>query len=185
LEGGYADLTVPFGAPGAGWIPIAGDWNGDRVDTIGLYDPTTSGFYLRDSNTAGVATLMFGFGAPGNWKPVVGDWDADGIDTVGLYAPAESCFYLRNQNSAGYADIQFGFGQPGAQWTPLAGKWSGGIVAESMTTASTTTNTAAENTAILDPVAVDQIDLAAMVALELSKTADDSTDELLEPALSS
>ena len=32
----------PFGPSNQSpdWIPIAGDWNGDGIDTIGLYDPS-------------------------------------------------------------------------------------------------------------------------------------------------
>ena len=48
---GYADVTFNFGAAGAGWIPIAGDWDGDGTDTIGLYNPTTSTFYLRNTTS--------------------------------------------------------------------------------------------------------------------------------------
>ena len=32
-----------FGVGGIGLIPVVGDWNGDGVDTIGVYDATTGG----------------------------------------------------------------------------------------------------------------------------------------------
>ena len=55
---------------------------------IGLYNPTTSTFYLTDSLTTGVAQYTFGFGAAGGgWTPLVGDWNGNGATGVGLYNP--------------------------------------------------------------------------------------------------
>jgi hypothetical protein len=123
---GVADTIAAFGVAGAGWLPIAGDWNGDGVDTIGLYDPTNSVFYLRNSNTTGVATTIIGFGAAGgNMKPVVGDWNGDGVDSVGLYDPETATFYLRNALTTGKADLSFAFGTAGADLDPVAGDWNG------------------------------------------------------------
>ena len=48
---GYADVTFAYGPAGAGWIPIAGDWDGDGKDTIGLYNPATSTFYLAEQRS--------------------------------------------------------------------------------------------------------------------------------------
>ena len=122
---GYADLTFAYGAAGAGWIPIAGDWNGDGKDTIGLYDPTTSMFYLRNTNDTGYADVTFAYGAAGaGWKPIAGDWNGGGTDTIGLYDPSRPCSYLRNTNDTGYANVTFAFGAAGAGWTPIAGDWN-------------------------------------------------------------
>ena len=63
-----------FGKPGAGWIPIVGDWVHNGTDSIGLYDPTTSTVRLKNSHTGGKADEMFVFGKPGGWKPIAGDW---------------------------------------------------------------------------------------------------------------
>jgi hypothetical protein len=53
-----------------------GDWDGDGDDTVGLYVPGQSVFYLRNSNTSGYAdeTVLYGAGGLG-WQPVVGDWN--------------------------------------------------------------------------------------------------------------
>jgi hypothetical protein len=46
------------------------------TDTIGLFDPATSRFYLRNSNTTGVADIAVSFGPGGSgWPPLTGDWD--------------------------------------------------------------------------------------------------------------
>ncbi len=95
-------------------------------DTIGLYNPTTGTFYLRDTNSAGVADYTFRYGPAGaGWEPVTDDWDGDGVDTIGLFNPTTGTFYLRDTNSAGIADNTFGYGPAGAGWTPLTGDWDG------------------------------------------------------------
>jgi len=47
----------------ANWIPIVGDWDGNGTTTIGVYEPSTASFYLRNSNTPGVADITIaGYG---------------------------------------------------------------------------------------------------------------------------
>jgi uncharacterized delta-60 repeat protein len=96
------------------------------TDTVGLYDPSTSTFYLRNSNTPGFADLTFAYGAGGaGLIPITGDWNGDGIDTVGLYSPANAAFFLRNSNTPGIADLAFNYGPAGAGLIPLVGDWDG------------------------------------------------------------
>ena len=100
-------------------FPIAGDWNGDGVDTIGIFNSGT--FALTNSNDfVAQPDLSFSFGQLGD-VPVAGDWDGDGIDTIGVFR--NGTFLLRNSNSAGAADITFNFGQAGD--LPVAGDWNG------------------------------------------------------------
>jgi hypothetical protein len=92
--------------------------------TVGVYDPGTATWYLRNSDSPGAPDLpAFGYGLPG-WLGLVGDWNGDSVTTVGAFDPSSATFYLRNANSAGAADAgAFAFGLPG--WLPLAGDWSG------------------------------------------------------------
>ena len=120
--GGPADALFQYGA-GAGQVPIAGDWNGDGIDTIGLYVPASGAFFLKNTNGAGDADVVFTYGA-GGAVPIVGDWDGDGVDTVGLYVPETGAFFLRNANSSGAADIVLTFGGPGIGAQPLRGDWN-------------------------------------------------------------
>lgn len=108
------------------WLPIAGDWNGDGTVTVGLYNPTTYTFFLKNTNITGFEDVQFLFKpATGNLLPVAGDWDGDGIDTVGLYNPATLYFYLRNSNSAGITDVGFEFSPTGGGYMfPVAGDWN-------------------------------------------------------------
>ncbi|MCI0459880.1 MAG: VCBS repeat-containing protein [Gemmataceae bacterium] len=111
--------------PAVAWQPVAGDWDGVGADGIGVFDPTTAVWYLRNSVNAGApnVTSPFPYGAPG-WVPVVGDWNGDGIDSIGVFDPTTATWYLRNQNFAGSPDvaIPFQFGAPG--WVPVVGDWN-------------------------------------------------------------
>jgi len=94
--------------------------------SIGVYEPSTSTFYLRDSNTTGYADITFGYGpSGGGWTPLIGDWHGSGISTVGIYNPNTSTFFLKNSNSAGYADVTFTYSPTGSSLTPLVGDWDG------------------------------------------------------------
>ena len=77
-------------------------------------------FYLRNSNTSGVADVSFTYGGPGD-VPLAGDWDGSGSDTPGVRRG--NAFYLRNSNTSGAADLTFAYGDPGD--LPLVGDWNG------------------------------------------------------------
>jgi hypothetical protein len=125
MTSGTADQTVYYGAPGANWVPIAGDWDGDGTDTLGLYDPDSSVFYLTNT-TSGAADVIVAFGVAGaGWTPVAGDWDGDGRTTFGLYDPENSVFYLTDSLASGIANRVVPYGAPGAGWIALAGDWTG------------------------------------------------------------
>jgi hypothetical protein len=100
---------------------VVGDRDGNGTVTVGVVDPATMTWYLRNENSAGAPDAgPFPFGAPG-WRPVVGDWNGDGTTTVGAAAP-NGTWYLRNSNSAGGPDYTpFAYGSGG--WVPLAFTW--------------------------------------------------------------
>ena len=79
-----SDKTSEFGTLGG--RPIAGDFNGDGFDEIGVYK---DGFWFIDANGNGVwdsEDLMARLGNEDD-QPVVGDWDGDGKDDIGIYGP--------------------------------------------------------------------------------------------------
>ena len=115
---GFADILIVYG--NAGDQAISGDWNGDGIDTMGIY--RNGVFYLRNSNTTGPADLFFPFGAPGD-QPIAGDWNGDGIVTIGVYRPSQGVFFLRNSNTTGPPDMTFVLGNPGD--VGIAGDWDG------------------------------------------------------------
>ncbi len=113
---GPAEFDYYFGNPGD--EPFVGDFDGDGVDTVGLYRRSTGFVYFRNSNAAGVADVSYYYGDPGD-RILSGDWDGDGDDTAGIYRPDEGTFYLRNSNTQGVADTVIPAGA--ANLTPVAG----------------------------------------------------------------
>jgi hypothetical protein len=104
---GAGQNSFIYGANLRGWLPIAGDWDGDGDDTVGVYDPYSTTFYLVNENsvTPGpVITFSYG-GCHPTWLPLAGDWDGDGDDTVGVFVPESATFYLVNENSATPAEV--------------------------------------------------------------------------------
>jgi len=93
-----------------GDIPFVGDFDGDGIDTIGLFRPSTGMFYLKNTPTEGPADIEFAFGAEGD-IPIAGDWGLeDGIDTVAVYRRSTGTFFFRYDNRAGPADETLEFG---------------------------------------------------------------------------
>ena len=81
LDESGAATSFVFGNPGD--LPMMGDWDGDGIDTPGLYRQSDGFVYLRNSNNQGIADVRFFFGNPGD-VPLAGDFDGDGFDTVSI-----------------------------------------------------------------------------------------------------
>ncbi len=95
--------------------PLAGDWDGDGRDEVGVYRSGQVSLRMADGTV-----VSYPFGAAGD-TAVVGDWDGDGRDSVGVFR--DGTWSLRNELSAGPADLSFGFGAAGD--APVAGRWAG------------------------------------------------------------
>lgn len=137
---GPATSDVTYGR-GRAEFPVMGDWNGDRSETVGVarWEPgvsTTLVWYLRDSNSAGPATVTpFPFGTVRfvavdqlGTIPVVGDWDGDGDDTVGVVSYSDETtgpvvWQLRNSNTPGPPDLVFAYSR--GRDIPVVGDWDG------------------------------------------------------------
>jgi hypothetical protein len=118
-DAGTASFSAVYG--NVGDTPIMGDWDGDGIDTLGVY--RNGVFYLRNSNTTGYADVTFAYGNPGDY-PLAGRWvdgDSSAPDTVGVYR--ESTFYLRNSNTSGYADNAFVYGDSDYDRYPVMARW--------------------------------------------------------------
>src|SRR6266545_976372 len=120
---GAPDIA-PFAYGAPGWVPVAGDWNGDGVTTIGVVDSITETWYLKNTNGPGTPDIEpFAYGSPG-WIPVVGDWNGSGVDMIGVFDPSTATWYLRESSTGGAPDIvPFAYGSPG--WIPVVGDWDG------------------------------------------------------------
>jgi hypothetical protein len=117
-EGGLGPAEFAYFFGNLGDAPLAGDFDGDGVDTFGLHRISTGLIYLRNSHTPGNADVQYVFGDADD-RMVTGDWQGDGSDTMGLLRPAEARFYLKFDHDSGPADIDFLFGDEG--WIPIAG----------------------------------------------------------------
>lgn len=126
LRGKYGQLqSFHYGEPGD--YPMMGDWNGDGVDTPGVYRESNGQVYLRNANTAGDADLQFPFGNPGD-IPIAGDFNGNGQDTVSLYRPSNQTVYIFNQlgqkgRGPGAAEVSYVVGLPGDK--PFVGDFNG------------------------------------------------------------
>ncbi len=63
LTTGAADETVSFDVCGMRCRPVAGDWNGDGLSGIVLYDLDTERYFLRGSVTTVLPGYTFFFNA--------------------------------------------------------------------------------------------------------------------------
>ena len=112
---GALSTTFFFGNPGD--YPFMGDWNGDGVETPGMYRQSDGYVYLKNANEQGVADIRFFFGNPGD-VPIAGDFNGDGFDTVSIYRPSNQTFYIinelgKNDGGLGAAESSYVFGNPG------------------------------------------------------------------------
>ena len=116
------NIFIVFGQNGD--IPIVGDWNGDGIDTPGLFRPGNTQFLLSNGFVGTIDITPFTFGAKGS-TPVTGDWDGDGVATIGVFNPGTGQMSLNNTNTSGngVGDIVFSFGLNGD--FVLAGDWDG------------------------------------------------------------
>jgi hypothetical protein len=130
LQLGRSIVTVNFGTPGGADIPVVGDWDGNGVDTPGVFQPANGGNWFLTNGVNGQnvnnsfppAAFQFSFGQNGD-LPLAGDWDGNGLDSVGVFRPANSTWFLSN-GFQGVVDIKpFVFGSVGS--LPFTGDWNG------------------------------------------------------------
>jgi hypothetical protein len=67
-------------------VPVVGDWNADRVTTVGVFRPGTASWFLRNSNTPGEPDISpFAYGGM-NWLPVLGSSEPSDLARTGAAA---------------------------------------------------------------------------------------------------
>ncbi len=111
----------------SGWIAVSGDWNGDGVSKVGVYNPTT-GYWLLDMDNnrrfepATDRYFHWGNSTNGNMIPVVGDWNGDGTSEVGVYQNGN--WYL-DLNGNRFLDAGESFAWGPTNGLPVMGDWNG------------------------------------------------------------
>ncbi|QDU64883.1 hypothetical protein Pan216_57760 [Planctomycetes bacterium Pan216] len=111
-----------FGGPGD--RPVAGDWNGDGKDEVGVF--RAGSFTLdqdADASFSSERDRQLGIGSDAH-QPVPGDWNGDGTEDVGLFL--DGIFSL-DVNGDGIfdpaVDEELAFGL--ADDFPVSGDWNG------------------------------------------------------------
>jgi hypothetical protein len=119
---------LPFGQ--AGDRPVAGDWDLDGIDDVGVYRSNTSTFLLRVQEGSTVIPChgcppqpiirinTTQFGSAGD-LPVTGDWDGDGRVSIGVFH--DGVFQVTNDFFETNGGSAFGF----IGDLPLSGDWTG------------------------------------------------------------
>ena len=102
--------------PVNGWVPLAGDTDGDGADSQHLF---RGGLWLLRDQEQG-APRVVAFGTSGD-QPLLGDWDGDGVDTLGLFRGGT---FLLSDEAVPLAPARaVGFGVPGD--VAVVGDWDG------------------------------------------------------------
>ena len=112
--------------------PVIGDWDGNGIDDLGLYDD--GNFYLDTTgngvwDTAAGGDTFHDFGIAGIRRtalPIVGDWNNDGTDDLGLFNERGN-FYLDTTLNGMWDHVAGGdtyqFYRCGRDGVPLVGNW--------------------------------------------------------------
>jgi hypothetical protein len=114
-----------FGNPGD--YPFMGDWDGDGIETPGLYRQSDGFVYLTNENSTSTADISFFFGNPGD-IPIAGDFNGNGFDTVSIFRPSNQTAFIINElgedgGGLGAADTAYVIGNPGDK--PFVGDFDG------------------------------------------------------------
>ncbi len=132
IEGTRRPMLEPFYAEALSWrdVPVAGDWDGDGTDTVGVVrrDGDRLRWFLSDRNHRPRVwrTFIFGSAARGD-QPVTGDWDGDGRDSIGVLKTGarRMRWLLADRTVRPRIDRSFAYGRRSMWPRPVTGDWDG------------------------------------------------------------
>jgi hypothetical protein len=118
----FHGLAFVYGTPTASQncvdVPLAGDWNGDRVDEVAVFRRDAgAGTFERYAGGGSVVPLRFGRSSD---LPVSGDWDGDGTTDIGVRRQGARVFLLRAGDGT-VSRTRLGF----VKDLPVTGDWDG------------------------------------------------------------
>lgn len=106
----------------AGDIAVAGDWNGDGIDTVGVF---RSGMWRLDVDGNGQVTDIdeaTSYGRAGD-VPIVGDFNGDGLDDLGIIRNGKIYLDTNGNREIDANDLVVEFDE--SKGFPIVGKWAG------------------------------------------------------------
>jgi serine-aspartate repeat-containing protein C/D/E len=119
------DHVFEFG--GHNDIPIAGDWNGDGIRSIGVFRDGKWHFDLDGDGRWSDGDKTAVFGEKGD-LPVVGDFNGDGIEEIAIFRSGKWIIDSNGNREIDSSDQVVQFGQAGDK--PIAGDFNGDGVDE-------------------------------------------------------
>jgi len=104
-----------------GDVAISGDWNGDGLDEVGVYNAIHGEFTLFESLEAGCKFSVYpAHNVKQEWSPLSGDWRGIGFDSIGLYDNEGGVFYLLNTADDQEPEIVLPVDKANGNWSPLS-----------------------------------------------------------------
>jgi protocatechuate 3,4-dioxygenase beta subunit len=114
------DHVFQFG--GASDVPIAGDWNGDGIRSVGVFRNGKWHFDMDGDGRWSEGDQVARFGQEGD-LPVVGDFDGDGIEEIGIYRAGRWIIDANGNRQIDAADREINLGT--ADDKPIVGDFDG------------------------------------------------------------
>jgi hypothetical protein len=113
VDGPPITVTDPQPQP---WIPVVGDWDGDGVDSVLMFNATTWEVVPLEKGPIAASNPE-----PNPWVPVAGDWEGRGIDTVLVFDLRDGSLHRLEEGP-----IKIDRYDPDPNpWRPVAGDFEG------------------------------------------------------------
>jgi hypothetical protein len=104
VPGAVTNYNPTFGLSVGGELAVAGDWDGDGIDGLAVFDKNTNLWSLTNdatvANPVQDANGIFGYGPTYDYYVLSGDWDGDGDDSLAFHIPVAGTFYYQSDVSS-------------------------------------------------------------------------------------
>lgn len=120
LRADLIDHVFLYGS--AGDVAVSGDWNGDGIDTVGVF---RNGVWRLDVDGNGEVTDLDEetlYGRAGD-VPIVGDFNGDGIDDLAIIRDGKIYVDINSNREIDANDLVIVY--DASEGSPIVGKWAG------------------------------------------------------------